>query len=227
MPKPHSSGGRRRRNRGPSVRKNERIRAREVRLIGKDGSQIGIVSRDDALKAARQMDLDLVEISASARPPVCRILDFGKYMYEQSKRQKENKARAATSSKLKEVKFRVRIEEHDYITKLRRGEAFLYKGSKLKLSLMFRGRENEHKELGVEVIRRAANDLTHVGTADGEPRLIGRHVNLVMSPLPQAKRSLKYNERVADHDDDEGDADPDDHDDHEDHNEDGPGAESN
>lgn len=203
MPKPHSSGGRRHRNRGPSVRKNERIRAREVRLIGKDGSQIGVVSRDEALKAAKQMNLDLVEISASARPPVCRILDFGKYMYEQSKRQKENKARASSSSKLKEVKFRVRIEEHDYMTKLRRGEAFLFKGSKLKLSLMFRGRENEHKDLGVEVIRRAAKDLAHVGTADGEPRLVGRHVNLVMSPLPQNKRILKYNETMDAHDEED------------------------
>ena len=194
MPKPHASGGRRRRNRGPQVRKNERIRAREVRLIGKDGSQIGVVPREEALQAAKKMGLDLVEISASARPPVCRILDFGKYMYEQSKRQKENKAKASSSSKIKEVKFRVRIEEHDYHTKLRRGEAFLYKGSKLKLSLMFRGRENEHKELGVEVIKRAAQDLSHVGSADSEPRLVGRHVNMVMSPLPMSRRQLKYNE---------------------------------
>ena len=115
MAKPYS-GGRKRYDRGNYVRKNERIRAREVRLIGSDGKQIGVVSRDDALDAAKKMGLDLVEISANARPPVCRILDFGKYMYEQSKKQKENKAKGTSSSKIKEVKFRVRTEEHDYMT---------------------------------------------------------------------------------------------------------------
>lgn len=195
MAKPYS-GGRRRYDRGNYVRKNERIRAREVRLIGSDGKQIGVVSRDDALDAAKKMGLDLVEISANARPPVCRILDFGKYMYEQSKKQKENKSRGTSSSKIKEVKFRVRTEEHDYMTKLRHGEEFLYKGNKLKLSLMFRGRENEHKNLGLEVVGKAAKDLSHVGQADAEPKLSGRHVNLIMTPLPSAKRKLKYNETV-------------------------------
>ena len=195
MAKPYS-GGRRRNDRGNYVRKNERIRAREVRLIGSDGKQIGIVSRDEAISAAKKAGLDLVEISANARPPICRILEFGKYMYEQSKRQKENRAKASSSSKIKEVKFRVRTEEHDYMTKLRHAEEFLYKGSKLKLSLMFRGRENEHKELGIEVLAKAAKDLEHVGQADSEPRLSGRHVNLVMSPLPGNRRQLKYNESV-------------------------------
>ena len=196
MPKPYS-GGRGRYERGNYVRKNERIRAREVRLLGVDGNQIGVVSKEDAMKAAQAMGLDLVEISANANPPVCRILDFGKYMYEQSKRQKENKAKASSSSKIKEVKFRVRTEEHDYMTKLRHGEEFLYKGAKLKLSLMFRGRENEHKNLGVEVLAKAAQDLSHVGQADSEPKLSGRHVNLIMSPLPMAKRKLKYNEEIS------------------------------
>ena len=138
-----------------------------------------------------------MEISANANPPICRILDFGKYMYEESKRKKENKAKSATSSKIKEVKFRVRTEEHDYLTKLRHGEEFLYKGAKLKLSLMFRGRENEHKDLGLEVVAKAAQDLSHVGQADGTPKLSGRHVNLIMSPLPVARRRLKYNEPLA------------------------------
>lgn len=149
MPNQNAYGGRRYQDRGNQVRKNERIRAREIRLIGHDGKQIGIVTRDEAIAAAKKMGLDLVEISGNARPPVCRILDFGKYMYEQSKRQKENKAKGTSSSKIKEVKFRVRTEEHDYMTKLRRGEEFLFKGNKLKLSLMFRGRENEHKELEI------------------------------------------------------------------------------
>jgi translation initiation factor IF-3 len=196
MAKPYA-GGRGRRDRGNYVRKNERIRAREVRLLGPDGQQIGVVSRDEALTAAKRVGLDLVEISASARPPVCRILDFGKYMYEEAKRKKENKSKGASSTKIKEVKFRVRTEEHDYMTKLRHGEEFLYKGNKLKMSLMFRGRENEHKPLGLEVVAKAAEALSHVGQADGTPRLSGRHVNLMMSPLPVAKRSLKYNEAEA------------------------------
>jgi translation initiation factor IF-3 len=194
MANPYSRG--RRNDRGNQVRKNERIRSREVRLIASDGKQIGIVSRDEALVAAKKAGLDLVEISGSARPPVCRILDFGKYMYEQSKRQKENKAKASSSTKIKEVKFRVRTEEHDYLTKLRHAEEFLYKGNKLKLSLMFRGRENEHKELGIEVLAKAGQDLTHIGQADSEPKLSGRHVNMVVSPLPVAKRKLIYNEHV-------------------------------
>lgn len=196
MPKPYQ-GGRGRYDRGNHVRKNERIRAREVRLIGADGKQVGVVARDDAIQAAKAAGLDLVEISASANPPVCRILDFGKYMYEESKRQKENRAKASSASKIKEVKFRVRTEEHDYMTKLRHGEEFLYKGNKLKLSLMFRGRENEHKDLGVEILAKAAEDLNHVGHADSEPRLSGRHVNMIMSPLPVAKRKLKYNESLS------------------------------
>ena len=200
--------GRGRYSREPAVRKNERIRAREVRLLSPDGKMLGIVSRDEALRLAKQAGLDLVEISATARPPVCRILDFGKYMYEQSKKQKETKAKAAKTSKLKEVKFRPRTEEHDYMTKLKRGEAFLFKGNKLKLSLMFRGRENEHKDVGREVLRRVARDLEHVAQPDTEMRAAGRHLNWVLSPLPINKRRLKFNAdqaAVDAHDGDEGD----------------------
>lgn len=196
MAKQSGMGGRRRVQRGPLVRKNERIRAREVRLIGTDGKQIGVVPREKALALAKQAGLDLVEISASARPPVCRILDFGKYMYEQSKRQKESKAKSSVSTKVKEVKFRVRVGEHDYMTKLRHAEEFLYKGAKVKLSLMFRGREMEHQELGHEVVKRAANDLLHVGQPEGDPKQSGRHVNLHVSPLPVHKRHLKYNDEI-------------------------------
>ena len=193
-------GGRGRYQRGGQqnqVRKNERIRAREVRLIGPEGNQLGVVSRDDALTLAKRMGLDLVEIAASAHPPVCRILDFGKYMYEVSKRQKENKAKSSSSSKIKEVKFRVRIEEHDYMTKVRRAEEFLFKGFKLKISLMFRGREMEHQDLGLAMVNRAAKDLVNVGVADVAPRLSGRHINMIMSPLPQHKRILKHNDTVS------------------------------
>jgi len=193
---------------GNYIRKNDRIRAREMRVIDPDGKQLGVMERDQALSIAKQYGLDLVEIAATAKPPVCRILDFGKYMYEISKKSKE---KSSTSSKIKEVKFRVRTEKHDYETKLRRGEEFLYKGNKLKLTLMFRGRENEHKELGVEVLKRAIVDLAHVGSADALPRISGRMVNLTMSPLPQAKRKLKYNEAdIADREDSPDDSADDD-----------------
>ena len=125
------------------IRRNERIRALEVRLIGPDSKQIGVLPTNKALNLAKTHGLDLVEVSANARPPVCRILDFGKYKYELSKKSKDSKQQTA---KIKEVKLRVRIEQHDYMTKLRRAEDFLYKGHKLKMSLIFRGRENEHKQ---------------------------------------------------------------------------------
>lgn len=194
MSRQPSSGGRGRfkRNqnfqRGP--RRNERIRAREIRVIGPEGTQLGVMSSDEALALAKQYNLDLVEIAATATPPVCRILDYGKYSYEQEKKQKDQKK---TSSKLKEVKFRVRIEQHDYMTKLRHAEEFLYKGNKVKMNLQFRGRENEHKDLGFDVIRKAMQDLTHVGVSDGDPKLNGRNVTASMSPLPENKRKLKYN----------------------------------
>lgn len=177
------------------VRKNERIRAREVRLIGPDGKQVGVVPTDQARRQAKAYGLDLVEISPNARPPVCRILDFGKYMYEQSKKGKD-KAKQSTSTKIKEVKFRVRIEQHDYMTKLRRAEEFLYKGNKVKVTLMFRGREMEHKDLGFDVVKRAIADLTHVSVKDTEPKLAGRNITMILSPLPANKRKLKYNTDV-------------------------------
>lgn len=176
--------------RGP--RRNERIRSREVRVIGPKGDQIGIMPTEKAIQLARQVGYDLVEIAPKATPPVCRILDFGKYMYEQSKKTKDNKA---TSSKIKEVKFRVKIGEHDYVTKLRHAEDFLSKGNKVKLTLTFRGREMEHKELGFDNITRAITDLGHIGTADAPPRLSGRNINAMVSPLPANKRKkLRWNE---------------------------------
>ena len=193
---PHAGGrfrGRRRHQRKPYLRKNERIRSREVRVIGPDAKQIGILQTSEALKLARQVGLDLVEISPTARPPVCRILDFGKYKYEQSKKGRENKKHP--TSKIKEVKFRVRIEQHDYMVKLRRAEDFLDKGNKVKLTLSFRGRELEHTELGFDVINRAVKDLTHIGSGEAEPKMAGRNIILLVSPLPVARRTLKYNER--------------------------------
>ncbi len=142
---------------------------------------------------ARRLGLDLVEISASAKPPVCRILDFGKYRYQQAKKGKDAKTQR-TRNKVKEVKFRVRIEDHDYFTKIKRAEDFLGKGNKVKLSLMFRGREIEHKDLGFDTIARAVGDLDHIGHQDTPPRLAGRFINTMVSPLPENQRVFKYNE---------------------------------
>ncbi|MDX2110128.1 MAG: translation initiation factor IF-3 [Verrucomicrobiota bacterium] len=199
---PPTSGGNRPYNRSYNnnsnqVRKNERIRAREVRLIGPDGSQIGIVTREEALVLAKQHDLDLVEIAATATPPVCRILDYGKYMYEISKKAKDK----THVTKVKIIKMRMRIETHDYMVKIRHSEEFLFKGNKLRLTLQFRGREMEHKELGYEVVQRAVNDLIHVGAIEGGVKPQGRSIVATLNPLPVAKRKLKFNEKVSEHDD--------------------------
>jgi len=196
MPKyPNSRGKYQNRNRGPKgLRRNDRIRATEVRVIGPEGTNLGVMAPRKALELAKKVGLDLIEVSPSARPPVCRILDFGKFLYEESKKAKDTKQ---ASTKLKEVKFRVGIGEHDFVTKLRRAESFLDHGNKVKLTLQFRGRENEHRELGFERVKLAAKELQGVASADSDPRLVGRQVTQILSPLPEAKRVLKFN--ASDH----------------------------
>lgn len=187
-------------------RRNDRIRVPEVRVVGSDGKQIGVMNTREALAMAQKVGLDLVELSPNARPPVCRILDYGKYMYELSKKDKDKKS--TSSSKMKEVKFRVRIDQHDFITKLRRAEEFLDKGSKLKMTLSFRGREMQHSELGFDVVKKAIEGLIHIGQADSPPRLVGRNITLTMSPLPtNKKKPLKYSNHVGVDDDDDDDDD--------------------
>ena len=145
---------------------------------------------EEALKIAKSIGLDLVEVASSANPPVCRILEFGKYKYELSKN-KRNKEK--TAKRIKEAKFRPRIEEHDYVTKLRRSEKFLHQGNKLKITLMFRGREMEHIDLGMNLVKQAIKDLAGVGKADDEPKLNGRFIIVNLSPLPKNQRILRYN----------------------------------
>ena len=172
------------------IRKNDKIRAREVRVIGSNGEMLGVMPPEDALKIAKSEGLDLVEEAASARPPVCRILEFGKYKYELSKN-KRNKEKSA--KRIKEAKFRPRIEEHDYITKVRRSEKFLHQGNKLKITLMFRGREMEHIDLGMDLIKQAIEDLSSVGKVDDQPKLNGRFIIVTLSPLPKNQRTLRFN----------------------------------
>lgn len=185
------------------LRKNERIRVPKIRLIGADGAQVGIVDTSKALEMAKSQGLDLVEVSPTAKPPVCRILNYGKFMYDEGKKSKSSKP---TSAKLKEVKFRLNIDKHDYETKIRRGEYFLNKGFKLKITVMLRGREMEHKDLAFNIVTRSIKDLAQIGTPDIEPKLIGRNIAMTMSPLPVSKRKLVYNapdDEMDEEDDDE------------------------
>ena len=149
----------------------------------------------DALKMAKDSGLDLVEVSPTARPPVCRILDFGKYKYEQSKKKKKDAPKGST--RLKEVKFRVSTGRHDYETKLRRAEQFLAHGHKVKLTLTFRGREMEHQDLGYDTLRGAIQDLSTMAVADNQPRKAGRHISIMVSPLPKQQQVLKFSKDVV------------------------------
>lgn len=172
------------------IRYNERIRAREVRVInGITNEQVGVLRTDEALRRARALGLDLIEIAPNAQPPVCRILDLGKFRYDMSKQEKDRKN---TAGRVKEIKFRVNIDEHDYLTKIRRAEEFLDKGNKVKIHLQFRGREMAHKELGMEVVERVRGDLATMGHVDMDPRLVGRAIGMTLSPLPAGKRKRKF-----------------------------------
>ena len=184
-------------------RRNERIKAPEVRVIGPDGQQVGLMQTRDALQRAQALGLDLVEIASSARPPVCRIVDYGKYQYEESKRQKKQKA---ATTRMKEVKLRPRCDIHDLMIKIRRGENFLFQGHKLKIVLTFRFRELEHPEVGHELMQQALSKLAHVGTPDYPAKLMGRSISTTLTPLPQNKRKLIHNSapvEISDEDDED------------------------
>ncbi len=159
-------------------------------MILPDGRQAGVMPTSQALAIAQEAGLDLVEVAPNAQPPVCRVMDFGKYVYEQHKKEKGSKAGAA---KVKEVKFRPRVDTHDFMTKLRHAEEFLFHGNKVKLTLTFRGREMAHTEIGYETMRRAVLELGHVGHPDNEPKLVGRNIIVMMTPVPANKRKMKYN----------------------------------
>ncbi len=180
------------------TRVNQYIRAPKVRVVMDNGDQLGVMSSQEAQQKAKALGLDLVEITAKSDPPVCKICDYGKHKYQMSKLKKDNKKAAP---KVKEIKFRVRTEEHDYNLKCSRIEKFLDEGNKVKVGLMFRGRENAHKELGVEVLKRVLTDMSGMAAVDQPPRLAGRNVNMLLSPLPAEKRVRKFTA----HDDEEYD----------------------
>ena len=185
------------------IRVNGRIRAKEVRVIlASTAEQLGVMKLQDALRKAQSLGLDLVEVAPNAQPPVCRIIDFGKFRYEMAKQDKDKRQ---NTSKLKELKFRVNIDEHDYMTKIRRGEQFLDKGNKLKVQLQFRGREMAHKDLGEAVMRRVKDDLATMAAVEMEPKQIGKSINMTLSPLPAGKRRRRFS--LAENDVEESDDD--------------------
>ncbi len=178
-------------------------------IVASTGEQLGVMKIQDALRVANQHGLDLVEVSANAIPPVCRIVDFGKFKYELAKHDKEKKQNAA--SKMKEIKFRVNIDKHDYETKLRHAEEFLDKGNKVRILLQFRGREMAHKEIGMDLMKKIEADLVTMGHPESAPKMMGKNVIMNVIPHPPGKRKRHFfsNHQLAVLDDDDEDEDDD------------------
>jgi translation initiation factor IF-3 len=163
------------------VRVNNEIGVPQVRVIGEDGNQVGIMDTSKALAMARQAGLDLVEVAPSSKPPVCRIIDYGKYRYKQSKRAKEARKKQHVTH-IKELKVRPKIEEHDYQFKVKHAREFLTAGNKVKLTVVFRGRELYHVEFGEKILQRMAEDLNEVAQVERETKLEGRNLVMIVAP---------------------------------------------
>jgi len=163
------------------IRTNERIRVREIRVIDDQSEQLGIMAPLDALKIAREKGLDLVEVSPTAQPPVCRIMDFGKYMYEQEKKERAAKKNQKVIT-IKEVKFRINVDEHDYQTKKNHALRFLSDGDKVKATIFFRGREMTRQMLGREILQRLIKDIADKAVVENMPRQEGNTLHLILAP---------------------------------------------
>jgi translation initiation factor IF-3 len=177
-----------------TTRVNERIRVPQVRLISETGDQVGVIPTEQALRYAQERDLDLVEVAADARPPVCRVLDYSKYKYEQ-----DQKAKAARKHQqqvtIREMKLRPKIATHDYETKRGHVRRFLDNGDKVKVTIMFRGRETTHPERGEQLLMRLAEDVEDLGTIEQRPSLDGRNMTMVMNPLKAKERKPEPNKK--------------------------------
>ncbi|MBI2956708.1 MAG: translation initiation factor IF-3 [Acidobacteria bacterium] len=167
-----------------ALRVNERIRAREIRLIDETGTQVGVLPPPQALKMARERGLDLVEISPTADPPVCKIMDYGKYLYELNKKMHEQR-RHQKGTKIKEVKLRPRTDAHDFEFKKNHVARFLEEGDKVRLVMMFRGREVEHANLARRKLERLINEVSHLGNIETPPMMEGRLMVVILAPKPQ------------------------------------------
>ncbi len=173
---------------GSSVRVNGKIRAREVRVIGTEGQQLGVIPLVDAINLARTAGVDLVEIAATANPPVCRLVDFGKFRYEQAKKEKESR-KHQHANKVKEIQLSAQIDPHDFGVKLSHAIDFLCEEMKVKVTLRFRGREMAHKEFGFQQIEKFTREVAPYGHPDAAAKLVGKGVTVMFSPLPRNKRA--------------------------------------
>jgi translation initiation factor IF-3 len=169
---------------------NDRIRVAEVRLVGPNGEQVGIVRIDDALRVAQEADLDLVEVAPQARPPVCKIMDYGKFKYESAQKARESR-RNQQLTVIKEQKLRPKIDTHDYETKKRNVVRFLEHGHKVKVTIMFRGREQSRPELGFRLLQRLAEDVGDLGFVESTPKQDGRNMIMVLAPHRNVKPKQK------------------------------------
>ena len=175
------------------LRINDRIRVPEVRLVGPNGETVGIVRIDDALRLAQESDLDLVEVAPTARPPVCKLMDYGKFKYENAQKAREAR-RNQTNVVIKEMKLRPKIDQHDYETKKGHVVRFLRQGDKVKITIMFRGREQHRPELGFRLLQRLAEDVTELGFVESSPKQDGRNMIMVLGPhkkKSEAKAEVK------------------------------------
>ncbi len=171
---------------GSFVRVNGKIRAREVRVVSQDGKQLGVLQLGEAINLARSQGVDLVEIAPNATPPVCRLVDYGKFRYEQAKKDKEAR-KHQHANKVKEVQLSATIDPHDFSVKVSHAVDFLCDEMKVKVTLRFRGREMAHQEFGFQVVKRFIQELAPFGHPDAAPKLIGKGINLMLSPLPDAQ----------------------------------------
>jgi len=167
-----------------------------VLLVGPDGEQLGVMPLPQALGIARDNDLDLVEVAPNADPPVCRIMNHGRYLYEQEQRRKESRKKA-TNVVIKEMKFRPKIDSHDYTTKMKHVQRFLDEGNKVKLTIMFRGREMAHPELGLKILERVADDVSETAMVESAPRQDGRNMTMVLHPTKRSARPKPVKETGA------------------------------
>jgi translation initiation factor IF-3 len=181
------------------ARTNRRIKAREVRVVGPEGDQLGVLPIEQALARAQELGMDLVEVSPMAKPPVCKIMDYGKFKYLEKKKQNEAKKKQVVVQ-LKEVKLRPRTEEHDYDVKIKKVREFLAESNKARITVMFRGREMSHKELGQKVLQRVIEDLRDVAVIESAPRVEGRQMFMILAPNPrmlQAQRDRARAQQAA------------------------------
>ena len=178
-------------------RTNDRIRVPEVRLVGPAGEQIGVVRIEAALRLAQEAELDLVEVAPNSKPPVVKIMDYGKFKYEAAQKAKEARRNQANTV-LKEVRFRLKIDDHDYETKRKRAEGFLKTGDKVKAMILFRGREQSRPEQGVRLLRKFAEDVAEFGTVESNPTIDGRNMVMVVAPLKSKSEAKQEQNAVRD-----------------------------